>query len=346
MSISTCFELFSLTDLFKLIESGQKSGRLTIQVCLDADKASPKKTYYIWFQHGYFVAISDRLNHRGLISTIETRGWLSESVTSKLRTFCPINVPLGTYLKKSELLTPEQVNLIFQMQLHLVFQLFEDTSGSFRFDEMSELKDRIMTIPWLEMTGKRIKATEVSIYALRLIRNWSQFADRLPAPNLIFKPLVSQCHIKLMSLEQQLWERIDGLNSLNTIANQLNKPIQLIQIAAFRLLATGIIEEIILPSLTLEAIELNSSANNLVGESRVATTTTNLELRKQAQTISHIREPERVTKQNFQLEKEIIIAADFPPRSIRDLQTVSKPDAPSSVIDNLVGLWRRQFYKS
>ncbi|MDJ0689508.1 MAG: DUF4388 domain-containing protein [Xenococcaceae cyanobacterium MO_188.B32] len=259
MSINTSLELFSLTDLFRLIESERKSGRLAIQVSLEEKKASLKKIYYIWFEDGYLVAVSDRLNHKGLISIIEARNWLSPLVTNQLRTLCPVKVPLGTYLQKSQLLTPEQINLIFQMQLHQVYQLFELASGSFRFDEMSELKDRIMTIPWLEMTGNRLRATEVSMYALRLIKKWDVFADKLPAPYLIFKRVLPEYQFKLMPLERQLWQNIDSLNSLNTIARQVNKPIRSIQIAAFRLLAVGLIEEIILPSLTLEAIQPNYS---------------------------------------------------------------------------------------
>ena len=263
MSINTSLELFSLADLFRLIESERKSGRLAIQVSLEEKKASLKKIYYIWFEDGYLVAVSDRLNHKGLISIIEARNWLSPLVTNQLRTLCPVKVPLGTYLQKSQLLTPEQINLIFQMQLHQVYQLFELASGSFRFDEMSELKDRIMTIPWLEMTGNRLRATEVSMYALRLIKKWDVFADKLPAPYLIFKRVLAEYQFKLMPLERQLWQNIDSLNSLNTIARQVNKPIQSIQIAAFRLLAVGLIKEIILPSLTLEAIQPNSSSDDL-----------------------------------------------------------------------------------
>ncbi|MGK7950929.1 MAG: DUF4388 domain-containing protein [Xenococcaceae cyanobacterium] len=346
MSINTSFELFSLTDLFKVIASEQKSGRLTIKVCLEADRIDSKKTYYIWFQDGYFVAISDRLNHKGLINLIETRGWLSDSITSKLRTFCPINVPLGTYLKKSGLLSSEQVSLIFQMQLHQVFSLFEKTSGSFKFDEMSELKDRIMTIPWLEMTGNRLKSTEVSIYALRLIKDWSKFADRLPAPNTIFKSLSSHCDLKLMPLEKKFWQQVNGLNSINTIAKYLNKPVQAIQISAFRLLAIGLIEEIILPSLTLSTMNLNAATNKL-DESNLLNTNTQSIGTEQVRVTSDSQDRVQKTNLGFQPEKEIIIA-DFPPRSIRDRQTIYKnmqSDAQSSFLDNILSLWRKQFSK-
>ena len=346
MSISTSLELFSLADLFRLIEFERKSGRLTIQVSLEDKKASLKKIYYIWFKDGYLVAVSDRLNHRGLISIIETRGWLSPSVTNQLRTLCPIKVPLGTYLKQAQLLTSEQINLIFQIQLHQVFQLFELNSSSFRFDEMSELKDRIMTIPWLEMTGNRLQATGVSMYALRLIKNWDVLAEQLPASHLIFKRILPQRHFKLMSLERQLWQKIDGLNSLNTIARQVNKPIQSMQIAAFKLLAVGLIEEIILPSLTLETIQLNSSTENL-RELNVFNTTIESEIKEQVQENNQHENQDSQTKPDFQPKKEISIANFY---SLQDSNqgkvskaSQSNSPAPTSLLDNLIGLLRSQF---
>ncbi|MGK7937817.1 MAG: DUF4388 domain-containing protein [Xenococcaceae cyanobacterium] len=346
MSISTSLELFSLADLFRLIEFERKSGRLTIQVSLEDQKASLKKIYYIWFKDGYLVAVSDRLNHRGLISIIETRGWLSPSVTNQLRTLCPLEVPLGTYLKQAKLLTSEQINLIFQIQLHQVFQLFELNSSSFRFDEMSELKDRIMTIPWLEMTGNRLPATGVSMYALRLIKNWDVFAEQLPASHLIFKRVLPQSRLKLMSLEQQLWQKIDGLNSLNTIARQVNKPIESIQIAAFRLMAVGLIEEIILPSLTLETIQLNSASENL-RELKVFNTKIDSETKEQVQQNNRNENQDSQTKPDFQTAKEISIANFYssqrPHQKRVSKASQSNSAAPTSLLDNLIGLLRSQF---
>ena len=347
MSINTSLELFSLADLFRLIESDRKSGRLTIHISSEAQKPNLKKIYYIWFEDGYFVAVSDRLNHKGLISIIEARSWLSSLVTNKLRTLCPVKVPLGKYLQQSQLLTSEQINLIFQIQLHQVYQLFELTSGSFRFEEMSELKDRIMTIPWLEMTGNRLKATEVSMYALRLIKKWDVFADKLPAPDLIFKRITPQCRFKLMPLERQLWQHIDSLNSLNTIAKQINKPIQSIQVAAFRLVAVGLIEEIILPSLTLEASQLNSSANNL-RELSISNAIIKSEQQEPAPQENRQTKEVSQAKLDFQPDKEISIT-NFSPLRVGDRQTeseVSESDAHPSLLDNVLGLLRSQFKNS
>lgn len=347
MSISTSLELFSLADLFRLIEVDRKSGRLTIQVPVADKKVDSKKIYYVWFQDGHFVAISDRLNHRGLISMIETRGWLSPLVTNQLRTLCPIKVPLGKYLQESQLLTPEQINLVFQMQLHQVYQLFELAAGSFRFDEMSELKDRIMTIPWLEMTGHHRKTTEVSLYALRLIKNWDVFVDKLPPPSLIFKRLLPQCGLKLMSLEWQLWQNIDGLNSLNTIAKQLNTPIYAVQIAAFRLLAVGLIEEIILPSLTLDTIQLNSSPKDLIRLS-LPDTVLESEIIEQAQQNNHHKNQISQAKQDVQPEPKIPISNADPIQDnhLKTLSQIAKINANTSLLDDVLGLLRSRFKNS
>ena len=274
---------------------------------------------------------------------IETRGWLSPLVTNKLRTLCPIEVPLGIYLQQVKLLTPEQINLIFQIQLHQIYQLFELTSGLFKFDEMSELQDRIMTIPWLEMTGKRLKATEVSIYALRLIKEWDIFADRLPAPNLIFKRLIAQCPLKLMSLEWKIWQRIDGLNSINTIATQLNQPVQSVQIAAFRLLAAGLIEEIILPGLTLEESE-QSAVSNKVKPLEVQTITFNQEAIKPAEQNEH--EENLSQKTNPDVTKEKTSSnPDFSPPQFPEEENqgeTTQNDSNPSLLSNLIDLLRNQ----
>ncbi len=244
MSIIRSLESFSLPELFKLIESKSKSGRLIVETPISKKTARREGIYYLWFKQGYLIAVSDCLNQKGLINLIEGRGWLSPPVVSRLRTLCPTAVPLGVYLKKMKLLNPEKLSLIFQLQLHQVYRLFQLTSGRFRFDEFSELQDRILTIPWLEMTGHRIKTTEVSMYALRLMENWENFKDHLPEPNLALRRTVKQPHLKLTAIERQVWNFADSQTSLNTIAQATRKPISTIQTTAFRLITVGLIDEI------------------------------------------------------------------------------------------------------
>ena len=68
MSISSSFQSFSLPELFRLIEAGSKSGRLIVQIPQSSRTTKLKGIYYVWFKEGYLVAVSDRLNYKGLIS--------------------------------------------------------------------------------------------------------------------------------------------------------------------------------------------------------------------------------------------------------------------------------------
>ncbi len=246
MSICSSLKSFSLPELFRVIEQEKKSGRLIVQGSLTLKQIHLSPIYYIWFQDGYLVAISDHINFRGLIEFIENRGWLTPLVTRKLRTLCPPEMPLGVYLHNNKLLSKETLNLIFQIQLYQIYKLFQLNAGSFRFDEISELHDRLLKIPWLEMTGHRIKPTQVSISALRLIKNRDIFADQLPEANFGLKRLVAQPHLKLMPLEQQLWELSDGITSLKKMATITEKPLPIIRFTAFCLIVVGLVDEIFL----------------------------------------------------------------------------------------------------
>ena len=246
MTINSSLESFSLPELFRLIEEGKKSGRLIVQPSLSLKDKHLKPIYYVWFQDGYLVAITDRLNCRSLIEFIENRGWLSTLVTDKLRVLCPPEMPMGVYLYKNKLLTKERLSLIFQIQLHQVYELFQLNAGSFRFDELSELKTRLLTIPWLEMTGHRMKASQVSMYGLRLINNWDNFQSQLPDPNFAIQRLKETSHLKLMPLESQIWELANGDNSLTKIAKITGQNIKTIQITALCLMLVGLVDEVFL----------------------------------------------------------------------------------------------------
>ncbi len=256
MTISSSLEFFSLPELFRLIEQNSKSGRLIVQTS-GINRAKQKRIYYVWFQEGRLVAVSDRLNHKGLINLIHHRGWLSPPIVDRLRTLCPPEVPLGIYLQTMKLVSREKLSLIFQLQLHQVYRLFHSQGGWFRFDELQELQDRIFTIPWLEMTGQKIKATEVSMYALRLIDNWAPVREHLPEPNLALKKLVEQPHLKLTAMERQVWELADGFTSLAHISQLTKRSLKSIQITAFRIIAVGLVEETVNSSYSWE--KLNSA---------------------------------------------------------------------------------------
>jgi hypothetical protein len=264
MSISSSLDSFILPELFRIIEEGNKTGRLIVQTPLTAKTSHLKRIYYLWFRDGYLVAISDRLNHRGLITLIESRNWLSPLVTGKLRTLCPTEMPLGVYLDRMKLLTKDRLRLVFQLQLHQVYQLFELNSGWFRFDELSELKDRLMTLPWLEMTGHRMKATEVAMYGLRLIKDWQVFVEQLPESSVVLQRTVNQPALKLITIERKIWEQANESASIEAMALELMQPIKDIQIAAFRLMIVGLLKKKLTHNHSLESTNLIPSSASVL----------------------------------------------------------------------------------
>ena len=241
MSIIRSLDLFSLPELFKLIEHGSKSGRLIVETPISQDTAKRKGIYYVWFKDGNLVAFSNCLNQKGLIDLIDKREWLSPAIISRLRKLCPTGMPLGIYLHKMKLLNSEKLNLVFQLQLHQVYSLFQMDGGRFRFDDFAELQDRIVTIPWLEMTGHQIRTSEVSMYALRLMENSENFVGQLPTPGQTLIKIVAQPHLKLTKIERQLWNMADGKTPLSNIAKIIELPVSVIQTTAFRLIAVGLI---------------------------------------------------------------------------------------------------------
>lgn len=243
MTIRSRLEPFSLPGLFQVIESRNKSGRLMVKTQSPTQTSLSKGIYLVWFENGYVIAVSDRLNYRGLIELIEKLNCLTPAITQKLRTICPPGVPLGVYLTKNKLLSQENLNFAFQMQLHQLYNLFELESGHFQFDESFELQDKLFTIPWLEMTGYRIRALQAAIYALRMTKNWQKFQDYLPAPISGLRSLVKQPGVKLLSLERQIWNLADGNISLNEIAIKNAQSLLTIQVTAMRLILLGLLEE-------------------------------------------------------------------------------------------------------
>jgi len=248
MSIIRSLNSFSLPELFKLIEHDSKSGRLIVETPLSHQNNQREGIYYLWFKDGYLIAISNCINQKGLIDLIAKRNWLSPLVVSRLRKLCPTGVPLGIYLRNMKLLDSQKISLIFQLQLHQVYRLFQLTEGRFRFDDFTELEDRILTIPWLEMTGHRIKTSEVSMYALRLIENSENFVGQLPSLSQGLRRIVAQSHLKLITVERKLWNLADSKTSLLTISKTTEYSIAQIQTTAFRLITVGLVDVVFIPS--------------------------------------------------------------------------------------------------
>jgi hypothetical protein len=237
MSLSSSFTDFSLAELFQLIDQGRKSGCLSVCTLPDLHAAGSKSLhYYIWFRSGRIVAAGNRLNGQELVSKIIKRKWCNprrENV-SKSAT----GTPLGLELKTEGLLSAEQLNLLFASQLQQVRELFEIQTGVFKLDSKA-------TLPWTEMTGLSLRATEVALMALRALKNWEVLADVLPDVNSGIRSITeNKPQFRLNPFEWQVWEFADGTVDLSAIAFQLNQPTLIVQQAAFRLMLAGLVEEV------------------------------------------------------------------------------------------------------
>lgn len=239
MSLSSSFTDFSLAELFQLIDQGRKSGCLS--VCTLPDIKAPQsraKYFYIWFRSGRIVAAANRLNGRGLVSKIAQRNWAEPQIIETIYRNASTTTPLGLQLKTQEVLSAEQLNLLFASQLQQVRQLFEIQKGVFKLDCKA-------TLPMYEMTGLSLRATEVTLMALRVLKNWKVLEGALPDVESGIRNITeNKPQIRLNAFEWQIWEFASGDISINDIAAQLCQPTIKIQQAVFRLMLVGLIEEV------------------------------------------------------------------------------------------------------
>lgn len=261
MSIKGHLTDFSLPELFQLLERGQKTGLLTLYA-EPVTHAKPK-SHYIWVYQGRIVAAANRLDHQGLVSLIDQRQWVSDRVFDKLVHWCcPINEPLGLYLKNQGVLQSQQLKRLFQVQvLRQVCALLQLKDAEFIFEPN-------MQIPTREMTGLSVPATEAVLVGLRVLRNWNALTDKLPDPNGgLVSIIAGQPQYRLDALEWQVWEYTKGTVSLAAIARQLRLPVEKVQQIAFRLIVVGLAEEVPLLVGTLPTQEVEALPAELINES-------------------------------------------------------------------------------
>ncbi len=239
MSLSSSFTDFSLAELFQLIDQGRKSGCLS--VCTLPDINAPQsraKYFYIWFRSGRIVAAANRLNGKGLVSKIAQRNWVEAQIIETISGKGSTTIPLGLQLKTEELLSAEQLNLLFASQLQQVRQLFEIQKGVFKLDCKA-------TLPMSEMTGLSLRATEVTLMALRVLKNWQVLESALPDTESGIRNInQNKPQIRLNAFEWKIWEFASGDISIKDIAAQLNVPNIKIQQAVLGLMLVGLIEEV------------------------------------------------------------------------------------------------------
>lgn len=159
MSIKGSLSDFSLPEIFQFLQKGRRTGLLTLHPA--SCSHSLETVHYIWIYQGHIVAAANRLDQQGLVSLIEQLQLVSDRVFDKLVHWCcPINEPLGLYLKKQGVLSPELLKRLFNIQvLQPVSALFQLKESQFNFNSR-------ISIPTREMTGLTVEAGVLSQYGL------------------------------------------------------------------------------------------------------------------------------------------------------------------------------------
>lgn len=263
MAVTGYLAEFSLAELFQFLEQGNKVGLLTICTLTDTDSGQ-QRNHHIWFNQGRIVAASSRLDQEGLLRMISKRGWLGDRAASRLAQSCAINTAIGLCLKSQGVLNAEQLKLLFYAQvMQQVCALFMLKDGWFQFDPKAPL-------PSAEMTGLSAPATEVTLAGLRALKDWSALADKLPEPTSALVSVIDgKPQQKLNQTEWQVWEFVNGSVALDVIAKQLQLPTEQVQQVAFRLIVSGIAEEMPLvaevprPAGETDSVELMSAQKSV-----------------------------------------------------------------------------------
>jgi hypothetical protein len=189
--------------------------------------------------NGRVVAAGDLLDNQGLVRLIEQRGWINDAIRPEVSRLVKENVPLGLNLKSMGILQPDQLKLLFSIQvLRQVCSLFQVESGQFRFDARTDL-------PKAEMTGLSLPATETTLMGLRSLKDWKILQSKLPDPSsTLFNLISGQPSLRLDASETQVWGLADGSTNLKKMAERFQLPIPKVQQIAFRLIVVGLVEEV------------------------------------------------------------------------------------------------------
>jgi hypothetical protein len=237
MPVSGYLSNFSLPEILQFLDEGSKSGLLTVQ-SLPTENESPVN-YFIWCNQGRIIAASDQQDYRGLVRLITRRKWLNDTQLDRLIRQCPPDVPLGLHLKSQDLLSVEQIKILFSVQaIRQICALFELTDGWFHF--LSNVQ-----LPFLEMTGTSIPAKEVTLPGLRFLRDWSALEEKLPvATSGLTSKVNTTPNFKLNQQEWQIWEFVNSTVTLTEMAEHLSLSLEAAQRIAFRLIVIGLVEEV------------------------------------------------------------------------------------------------------
>ena len=247
MTIRGSLETFSLPELFQIIESGHKSGRLTFKPKTKNSNPDLDEVFQLWFDKGNFITIVNSLKQQFLTSKIINKGWIDIKTLIVFKFRCPKNKGLGSHLQEQNALSKVQLDLLFKMQVDELIKLFDIESASFKFEEIDnngKIPSDNETFPWEEITGRQKKATELSLEGMRNFSHWSRFAKDMPLNSNGLQRLIDRCDLHFNSLEKYLCEMADGSASLHKIAIEVGVSNEKIQTTALSMILAGMVEEV------------------------------------------------------------------------------------------------------
>jgi DNA-binding MarR family transcriptional regulator len=187
---------FSLPDLFQMFRKAQKSGQLSIW--------TPQGIFRIGLYQGRLISIISPDWQMRLKSLLFKDQPLSPKSAVSLPNMSLLEEPLGTYLSKKELVSPQQLTQVFRQQLQQVlYPLFTLTTGQFRFASN-------VPIPFEEITGLSKDAIEVAIEALRFIEDTREDYEHLPQPDGSFVRTAKD--LPTLNLSPNEWSVLERIN--------------------------------------------------------------------------------------------------------------------------------------
>ena len=227
---------FSLPELFKFLKDSQQTGRLSLKSLYGKAEGSP---HYFWFEDGNLVAASERLDGLGLLNLLQGRALLQSSTLPRLLRRCPKKVALGNFLRNQAILTAKQLQSLFAAQvLRNTCRLLQATNVRFAF-----YPD--YPFPYLEMTGVKIQATDITLPSLRMVKDWSNLIEKLPSLDSGLKPIGKDISNYRLSIQERTVLRLAAFGkSLGDIAIAIKLPKLEIQKIGFRLIFVGVASEV------------------------------------------------------------------------------------------------------
>jgi Domain of unknown function (DUF4388) len=256
---------YSVAEIFNSIQDDNKTGVLSIEPYLDSTSSSvisgestvEQSCYYVSFKGGRIVSIFYGLEYENqdLLTLGLERKWIPLDRVAELKEkLNGTNLPWGLHLKTLEIISVEQIRLIFNTQvISNISKIFEIYNGKFNFDPQAKLN-------YPEMTGLSLTAREAALLGLRGLINWQRLTHKLPTPGSSLQRLSPELPgLKLENNERLVWELALGKMSISQIATQLDLAVERVRQIGFMLISIGLVAEIKVASL------LQNEMRNSVG---------------------------------------------------------------------------------